>query len=86
MLLAQGLDTNTPKRERDDMMRVYKETLARRQKDAEFRMEKHQKDLLDFSLRRFKRRSILSFHNLEQRLLKEVGVDAEVALSIGWSI
>jgi hypothetical protein len=55
------------------MMRVYKETLARRQKDAEFRLEKHQKDSLDFLLRKFKRRAILSFHNLEQRLLKEVG-------------
>ena len=56
------------------MMRVYKETLARRQKDAEFRLEKHQKSLLDFALRKFKRRAILAFHNLEQRLLKEVSI------------
>ncbi|XP_076434862.1 serine/threonine-protein kinase TAO3-like isoform X1 [Babylonia areolata] len=69
--MKKGLDTSTPKRERDDMMRVYKETLARRQKDAEFRLEKHQKDYLEFSLRRFKRRAILTFHRLEQKLLKE---------------
>ena len=53
-------------------MRVYKETLARRQKDAEVRLERHQKDALDFSMRRFKRLAIVSLHNLEQRLLKEV--------------
>ncbi|XP_070204048.1 serine/threonine-protein kinase TAO3-like isoform X2 [Littorina saxatilis] len=69
--MKKGLDVNTPKRDREDMMRVYKETLARRQKDAEFRLEKHHKDLLDFSLRRFKRRALMSYHNLEQKLLKE---------------
>ncbi|KAK7477446.1 hypothetical protein BaRGS_00031348 [Batillaria attramentaria] len=70
-LERQGLDSSTPKKEREDMMRVYKETLARRQKDAEFRLEKHQKDKLEFSVRRFKRRAVLALHQLEQKLFRE---------------
>lgn len=54
------------------MMRVYKETLARRQRDAEFRLERHQKDTMEFNLRRFKRVAVLNLHQLEQKLLREV--------------
>ncbi|PVD33088.1 hypothetical protein C0Q70_08537 [Pomacea canaliculata] len=69
--MKKGLDTSTPKKEREDMMRVYKETLARRQRDAEFRLERHQKDTMEFNLRRFKRVAVLNLHQLEQKLLRE---------------
>ena len=80
---VQGMDSSTPKREREDMMRVHKETLSRQMRDEEFRLEKHHKNHLDFSVRRFKRHSILSFHSLEQRLLKEVSGAYTVCLLIG---
>lgn len=69
--MKKGLDTTTPKKERDDMVRVYKETLARRQRDAEFRLEKYQKDKMELSLRQYKRRAVLNVHNLQQKLLRE---------------
>lgn len=65
-------------------MRVYKETIARRQKDAEFRLEKHQKDLRDFTMRRFKRRAILFMHQLEQKLLREVRVYLSVFVNVSY--
>ena len=68
----QGLEGNTPKKEREDAMRNFKDTLTRKKRDHEFRLEKHQKDTLEFNLRAFKRRKILQHHRLEQKLLQEV--------------
>ncbi|XP_035828594.1 serine/threonine-protein kinase TAO1 isoform X2 [Aplysia californica] len=69
--MKKGLETSTPKKEREDAMRSFKDTLTRKKRDAEFRLEKHQKDTLEFTLRAFKRRKILQYHRLEQRLLQE---------------
>lgn len=69
--MKKGLETSTPKKERDDTMKNFKETLTRKKRDAEFRLEKHQKDTLEFNLRAFKRRKLLQCHKLELRLLQE---------------
>lgn len=70
--LLQDLDDATPKKEREDTMRNYKEKMLRQQKDAEFKLEKQQKDTTEFQLRKFRRKKVLQFHQLEQKLLKEV--------------
>lgn len=67
------METSTPRKERDDAMKNFKEVLTRKKRDAEFRLEKHQKDTLEFSLRAFRRRKLLQYHMLEQKLLDEVG-------------
>jgi len=69
--MKRGLESTTPKKEREDTLRSFKDTLTRKKRDAEFRLEKHQKDTLEFNLRAFKRRKILSYHRLEQRLTQE---------------
>ncbi|GFO29630.1 serine/threonine-protein kinase tao1 [Plakobranchus ocellatus] len=69
--MKKGLETGTPKKQRDDTMKNFKETLTRKKRDAEFRLEKHQKDTLEFNLRAFKRRKLLQYHKLELRLLQE---------------
>ncbi|XP_059147158.1 serine/threonine-protein kinase TAO3-like isoform X1 [Physella acuta] len=69
--MKKGLETSTPKKERDDAMKNFKETLTRKKRDAEFRLEKHQKDTLEFNLRAFKRRKLLQYHKLEQKLAQE---------------
>ncbi|XP_076452908.1 serine/threonine-protein kinase TAO3-like isoform X2 [Babylonia areolata] len=69
--MKKGLDTSASRREREDMMRVYKETLAQKHREAELQLEKQQRDMLELSLRKFKRRAVLSFHTLQQKLLKE---------------
>ncbi|XP_067686151.1 serine/threonine-protein kinase TAO1-like isoform X2 [Haliotis asinina] len=67
----KDLDDATPKKEREDTMRNYKEKKLREQKDAEFKLEKQQKDTTEFQLRKFRRKKVLQFHQLEQKLLKE---------------
>ncbi|KAK3758245.1 hypothetical protein RRG08_061091 [Elysia crispata] len=69
--MKKGLETGTPKKERDDTMKNFKETLTRQKRDAEFRLEKRQKDSLEFNLRAFKRRKLLQCHKLELRLVQE---------------
>lgn len=69
--MKKGLESSTPKKEREDAMRNFKDTLTRKKRDAEFRLEKHQKDTLEFNLRSFKRRKILQYEQLEQKLLQE---------------
>ena len=53
-------------------MKNFKETTTRQKRDAEFRLEKYQRDTLEFDLRAFKRRKLLQCHKLELRLLQEV--------------
>ncbi|XP_071094275.1 serine/threonine-protein kinase TAO3-like isoform X1 [Haliotis cracherodii] len=67
----KDMDDATPKKEREDTMRNYKEKMLRQQKDAEFKLEKQQKDTTEFQLRKFRRKKVLQFHQLEQKLLKE---------------
>ncbi|KAL8562589.1 hypothetical protein ACOMHN_045853 [Nucella lapillus] len=69
--MKKGLDLSTSRREREDMVRVYKETLAQKQREAEVQLEKQQKDIVELALRKFKRRALLSLHHLEQKLLRE---------------
>ncbi|KAH9523282.1 Serine/threonine-protein kinase TAO1 [Bulinus truncatus] len=69
--IKKGLETNTPKKEREDAMKNFKDALTRKKRDAEFRLEKHQKDTLELNLRAFKRRKLLQYHKLEQKLLLE---------------
>lgn len=79
----QGLEGSGPRRERDDAMKNFKESLTRKKRDAEFRLEKHHKDTLEFNLRAFRRRKLLQYHMLEQKLMQEVGVvwDSELQVA-----
>ncbi|CAG5128414.1 unnamed protein product [Candidula unifasciata] len=69
--MKRGLEGSTPRRERDDAMKTFKESLTRKKRDAEFRLEKHHKDTLEFNLRAFRRRKLLQYHMLEQKLMQE---------------
>ncbi|XP_013085302.1 serine/threonine-protein kinase TAO1-like isoform X2 [Biomphalaria glabrata] len=69
--IKKNLDTGTPRKEREDAMKSFKDALTRKKRDAEFRLEKHQKDTLELNLRSFKRRKLLQYHKLEQKLLLE---------------
>lgn len=65
-------------------MKNFKESLTRKKRDAEFRLEKHHKDTLEFNLRAFRRRKLLQYHMLEQKLMQEVGVVWDSELQVAW--
>ena len=53
-------------------MKSHKSTLQQMHKDEEFKLEQQQKDRFEFEMRKFKRRKLIQFAQLEQRLLREV--------------
>ncbi|XP_041347445.1 serine/threonine-protein kinase TAO1-like isoform X2 [Gigantopelta aegis] len=61
----------TPKKERDEQMKSHKNTLQQIHRDEEFKLEQQQKDRFEFEMRKFKRRKVLQFAQLEQKLLRE---------------
>lgn len=69
----QNIDSNTPKKERDDAIRNQKESITVRQKELESRLDRQQKQNLEYEIRKFRRRRYLQHHHLEQELLREVG-------------
>ncbi|KAL3856144.1 hypothetical protein ACJMK2_010932 [Sinanodonta woodiana] len=69
--MKRDLDNGTPKKAREETLRSQKETLMQRQKEAEQQLDRQQKDLLEFEMRKFRRRRLVQFHKLEQDLLRE---------------
>ena len=70
--VIQEIDNNTPKKERDDTLRAHKVRLQQRQKEAEERQANTHKDAMEFELRKFKRRKLMSMHKLMQDQLRDV--------------
>lgn len=69
--MKREIDNNTPKKERDDTLRAHKDRLQQRQKEAEERQAKTHKDAMEFELRKFKRRKLMSMHKLMQDQLRD---------------
>ncbi|XP_022341554.1 serine/threonine-protein kinase TAO1-like [Crassostrea virginica] len=69
--MKKEIDNNTPKKERDDTLRAHKVRLQQRQKEAEERQANTHKDAMEFELRKFKRRKLMSMHKLMQDQLRD---------------
>ncbi|KAK3085044.1 hypothetical protein FSP39_023396 [Pinctada imbricata] len=69
--MKKEIDSSTPKKEREDTLRSYKDRLLQHQKQAEDRLEKQHKDSMNFEIRKFRRRKLVQFHQLEQDHLRE---------------
>ena len=74
--IPQSFTEGMPRRMRDDTMKIHKETLQCQQAGAEQTLFKQHKDFLELELRKFRRRKLLQFHDLERDLLKAVSRDA----------
>ena len=53
-------------------LRSQKDNLKQQEQQEEKRMVRSQKEYLDLEVRKFRRRKLLSYHQLEQELLREV--------------
>ncbi|KAG1657880.1 Serine/threonine-protein kinase TAO1 [Nymphon striatum] len=64
-------DQDTPKKQRDESIRCHKETLQNMQAAAGQRLQHEHKRYIELEIRKFRRRKLLEYHNLEQDLLRE---------------
>ncbi|KAF5296307.1 hypothetical protein FQA39_LY12524 [Lamprigera yunnana] len=64
-------DDSTPKRQRDATLQTQKDNLKLVEAQEEQRLLRSQKEYLEIEVRKFRRKKLLSFHNLEQELLRE---------------
>lgn len=56
------------------MFRSQKENLKQAEAQEEQRLLRGQKDYLELEIRKFRRKKLCAFHNLEQELLREVKI------------
>lgn len=75
----QELNENqsTPKKEKQEWLSKQKENFQHFQAEEEANLLRRQRQYLELECRRFKRRMLLSRHNLEQDLVREVGCRCE---------
>ncbi|XP_026473171.1 serine/threonine-protein kinase Tao isoform X2 [Ctenocephalides felis] len=66
-----SMDESTPKRQRDATLQSQKENLKQAEAQEEQRLLRGQKDYLELEIRKFRRKKLCAFHNLEQELLRE---------------
>ncbi|CAH0549266.1 unnamed protein product [Brassicogethes aeneus] len=64
-------DESTPKRQRDATLQNQKENLKQVDAQEEQRLLRHQKEHLELEVRKFRRKKLLSYHQLEQDLLRQ---------------
>ncbi|CAL8120544.1 unnamed protein product [Orchesella dallaii] len=64
-------DESTPKRQREATLQSQKDSLKQQEQQEEQRMIRNHKDYLDLEVRKFRRRKLLAYHQLEQDLLRE---------------
>ncbi|KAK5638578.1 hypothetical protein RI129_012873 [Pyrocoelia pectoralis] len=64
-------DDSTPKRQRDATLQTQKDNLKLVEAQEEQRLIRSQKEYLEIEVRKFRRKKLLGFHNLEQELLRE---------------
>lgn len=69
-----SMDDSTPKRQRDATLQSQKENLKQAEAQEEHRLLKGQKGYIDLEMRKFKRRKIISLHELESQLLHDVSL------------
>jgi len=70
-IIRKSFDEGTPKRVRDESIRTHKESLQQQQTDAETRLQQQHKDFLQLEIRKFRRKKLLQYHQLELNLLRE---------------
>ncbi|KAK7869690.1 hypothetical protein R5R35_009917 [Gryllus longicercus] len=66
-----SLDESTPKRQRDATLQSQKDNMKLMEAQEEQRLIRGQKEYLDLEIRKFRRKKMLVYHNLEQELLRE---------------
>lgn len=64
-------DDSTPRRQREASMQSQRDTLKQAEAHEETRLLREQREYLDMETRRFRRKQMLSYHALEQELLRE---------------
>ncbi|XP_018568406.1 serine/threonine-protein kinase Tao isoform X2 [Anoplophora glabripennis] len=64
-------DDSTPKRQRDATLQTHKDNLKLVDAQEEQRLLRCQKEYLDLEIRKFRRKKLISFHQLEQDLLRQ---------------
>lgn len=69
--IKKNIDSNTPKKEREDALRNQKDAITIRQREQEQVLDRQQKDSLEYEQRKFRRRRYLQHHELEQQLLRD---------------
>ena len=77
-LSLQSIDSNTPKKEREDALRNQKDAITIRQREQEQVLDRQQKDSLEYEIRKFRRRRYLQHHELEQQLLRDVSTITQI--------
>ena len=65
-------EVDTPRRQRDAVLSQHKENFKEIDAAETQRMTRAQKELLDREVRKFRRRRLVKYHELEQDLLREV--------------
>jgi thousand and one amino acid protein kinase len=64
-------DDSTPKRQRDATLQTHKDNLKLVDAQDEQRLIRCQKEYLELEVRKFRRKKLLAYHNLEQDLLRQ---------------
>lgn len=64
-------DDSTPKRQRDATLQTHKDNLKLVDAQEEQRLLRCQKEYLELELRKFRRKKLMSYHQLEQELLRQ---------------
>ena len=66
------VDLDAPKRQREAVLMQHKEKFKELESSETQRLSRNQKDYLDREVRKFRRRRLVKYHDLEQDLLREV--------------
>ncbi|XP_050311474.1 serine/threonine-protein kinase Tao isoform X3 [Anthonomus grandis grandis] len=66
-----SLDESTPKRQRDATLQTHKDNLKQVDAQEEQRLLRGQRAELDLELRKFRRKRLMAYHQLEQDLLRQ---------------
>ncbi|XP_020717402.1 serine/threonine-protein kinase Tao isoform X2 [Ceratitis capitata] len=66
-----SMDESTPKRQRDLTLQSQKDNLKQAEAQEEQRLLKIQRQYIDLEMRKFKRRRLISLHELEDQLLRD---------------
>lgn len=69
-----SMDDSTPKRQRDATLQSQKDNLKQAEAQEETRLLKGQKSYIELEMRKFKRRKMLTIHDLEKQLLHDVRI------------
>ena len=73
-------EVDTPKRQREAVLSQHKENYKEMEATETQRMARNQKEVLDREVRKFRRRRLVKYHDLEQDLLREVNGKRPISL------